>query len=99
MLLTAFFFSGLASCWYDSFEDEERKVLYKVVLDSQISIAAELSNLVDEKESSLRDIITGIKSKIEKNSAQLLFGDLKGQLYSWRANIIPPGVSSFLPWS
>ena len=76
MLLTAFFFSGLASCWYDSFEAEERKVLYKVVLDSQISVA-ELSNLVDEKESSLREIIAGMKSKIDKDSAQLLFGDLK----------------------
>lgn len=60
----------------DSFEDEERKVHYKVVLDSSVSFA-ELSNLVDEKESSLREIIAGMKSKIDKDSAQLLFGDLK----------------------
>ena len=60
----------------DSFEDEERKLHYKVVLDSSVSFA-ELSNLVDEKESSLRDIIAGMKSKIDKDSAQLLFGDLK----------------------
>lgn len=60
----------------DSFENEERKVHYKVVLDSSVSFA-ELSNLVDEKESSLREIIAGMKSKIDKDSAQLLFGDLK----------------------
>jgi hypothetical protein len=43
----------------DSFEDKGRKVHYKVVLDSSVSFA-ELSNLVDEKESSMRDIIAGM---------------------------------------
>jgi hypothetical protein len=39
----------------DSFEDEERKVHSKVVLNSSVSFA-ELSNLVEEKESNLREI-------------------------------------------
>ena len=61
----------------DNFEKEERKVLYKaVVLDSSVSFA-ELSNFVDEKESSLRDIIICMKSKMDKNSVQLSFIDLK----------------------
>ena len=60
----------------DSFEDNERKVLYKIVMDSPTSVA-ELSNLIDEKESSLRAIITTMKSKMDKDSAQLLFGDLR----------------------
>ena len=46
----------------DSFENEERKVYYKVVLDSSVSFA-ELSNLVDEKESNRRDIIAGMHEK------------------------------------
>jgi hypothetical protein len=46
----------------DSFENEERKVHYKVVLDSSVSFA-ELSNLVDEKESNRGDIIAGIHEK------------------------------------
>ncbi|MDQ3718541.1 MAG: helix-turn-helix domain-containing protein [Thermoproteota archaeon] len=40
----------------DSFENDERKVLYKIVVDPPHSVA-ELSDLIDEKESSLRDII------------------------------------------
>jgi ArsR family transcriptional regulator len=60
----------------DSFEDNERKVLYKIVVDSPTSVA-ELSDLIDEKESSLRAIITSMRSKLDKDSAQLLFGDLR----------------------
>lgn len=60
----------------DSFEDNERKVLYKIVVDSPTSVA-ELSELIDIKESSLRAIITSMKSKMDKDSAQSLFGDLR----------------------
>ena len=60
----------------DSFEDNERKVLYKIVMDSPTSVA-ELSELIDIKESRLRAIITSMKSKMDKDSAQSLFGDLR----------------------
>ncbi len=59
----------------DSFENDERKVLYKIVVDSPTSVA-ELSDLTDEKESSLRAIITSIRRKMDKDSAQLLFREL-----------------------
>ncbi|MDQ3909324.1 MAG: helix-turn-helix domain-containing protein [Thermoproteota archaeon] len=59
----------------DSFENDERKVLYKIVVDPPHSVA-ELSDLIDEKESSLRDIITSIRGKMDKEGAQLLFRDL-----------------------
>ncbi len=60
----------------DSFEDNERKVLYKIVVDSPSSVA-ELSELIDEKESSLRSILTSMRSKLDKDSAQLLFRGLR----------------------
>lgn len=59
-----------------SFEENERRLLYKIVEDSPRSIA-ELSDLVDEKESNLKDLIREMRSKVDKDSAQLLFGDLK----------------------
>ena len=59
----------------DSFENDERKVLYKIVVDSPTSVA-ELSDLIDEKESSLRAIIASIRRKMDKDSARLLFREL-----------------------
>jgi ArsR family transcriptional regulator len=60
----------------DSFENDERKVLYKIVVDSPTSVA-ELSDLIDEKESSLRAIITSIRRKMDKDGARLLFKELR----------------------
>ena len=60
----------------DNFEEEERKILYKIMEDSPRSIA-ELSGMIGEKESNLKDLITGMKSKIDKGNAQLLFGNMK----------------------
>ncbi len=59
----------------DSFENDERKVLYKIVVNSPTSVA-ELSDLIDEKESSLRAIIASIRRKMDKDSARLLFREL-----------------------
>ena len=60
----------------DSFELHERKLLYSVVEESPNSIS-ELSDILDEKESNLKTIITGMRTKMDKDSAQLLFGKLK----------------------
>ena len=60
----------------DSFEQHERKLLYRVVEESPKSIS-ELSTILDEKESNLKTIIAGMRSKMDKDSAQLLFGKLK----------------------
>ncbi len=59
-----------------SFEADERRVLYKIVEESPRSIA-ELSNIMGEKESSVKDLIKEMKGKIDKDNAQLLFGNLK----------------------
>jgi ArsR family transcriptional regulator len=48
----------------DNFEGEERRVLYTIVKESPKSLA-ELSNMLDEKESDLRPIIIAMKSKIK----------------------------------
>jgi ArsR family transcriptional regulator len=58
------------------FRENERRILYKIVEESPRSIA-ELSGLVGEKESNLKDLITEMRSKIDKDSAQILFGNLK----------------------
>ena len=59
-----------------SFKENERRLLYKIVEESPRSIA-QLSDLVDEKESNLKDLIREMRSKVDKDSAQLLFGNLK----------------------
>jgi predicted transcriptional regulator len=59
-----------------SFEENERRLLYKIVEESPRSIA-ELSNLLDEKESHLKGLIKEMRGKVNKDSAQMLFGNLK----------------------
>ena len=61
----------------ESFEEDERRILYKIVGESPRSMA-ELSHIVDEKQSDLRDLITEMKTKIGKEASQVLFGSLKG---------------------
>ena len=58
-----------------SFEEDERKVLYKIVTESPSSMA-ELSDLMDEKESRLKTTMRGMRDKMDRNSAEVLF-DLK----------------------
>ena len=58
------------------FEENERRLLYKIVEESPRSIA-ELSDLVGEKESSLKGLLREMRSKVDKDSAQILFGNLK----------------------
>ncbi len=60
----------------DSFKQEERKILYEVVEKSPRSFA-ELSDIVGEKESKLRTILSSMRKKMDKDDAQLLFGNLE----------------------
>lgn len=60
----------------DNFEENERKILYAIVEELPMSIA-DLSDMVGEKESRLKDLIMVMKSKMDKDNAQLLFGKLK----------------------
>lgn len=60
----------------DSFEEDERRTLYKIVIESPRSLA-ELADIMDEKESNLRDRVTEMRSKVDEHNAQLLFGNLK----------------------
>ena len=60
----------------DSFEVAERRVLYTIVEESPKSIA-ELSNIIGEKESSIKNLIRAMKAKMSQDNAQLLFGNLK----------------------
>jgi ArsR family transcriptional regulator len=53
------------------FDEDERKILYKIIEESPRSVA-ELSNMVGEKQSHLRAIITGMKSKMDRGSAKAL---------------------------
>ena len=59
-----------------SFEEDERRTLYKIVIESPRSMA-ELADIMDEKESNLRDRVTGMRSKVDEYNAQFLFGNLK----------------------
>ncbi|MEO9296142.1 MAG: ArsR family transcriptional regulator [Nitrososphaera sp.] len=59
----------------DSFEDNERKILYTIVEESPNSIE-ELSDITGEKESSLKSLLATMKNKVNKDDAQLLFGKL-----------------------
>ena len=58
-----------------SFEEDERKILYKIVIESPSSMA-ELSYLIGEKESRLKTTMRGMREKMDRNSAEILF-DLK----------------------
>jgi hypothetical protein len=51
-------------------------VLYTIVEQSPKSVA-ELSDMVDVRESSLRAIITNMTNKMDKSSAKALFEGLK----------------------
>lgn len=59
----------------DNFEGEERKVLYMIVKESPKSLA-ELSDMLDEKESDLKEIIAGMKSRIKDAGIHRLLQDL-----------------------
>ncbi|MEP0825797.1 MAG: helix-turn-helix domain-containing protein [Nitrososphaera sp.] len=59
----------------DNFEGEERKVLYTIVKESPKSLA-ELSDILDEKESDLREIITSMKSRMKDSGIHRLLQDL-----------------------
>jgi ArsR family transcriptional regulator len=53
------------------FEEDERKVLYKIVKESPRSVE-ELSNMIGQKEASLKTIISGMRNKMDRDSAKIL---------------------------
>ncbi|MEW6603994.1 MAG: helix-turn-helix domain-containing protein [Thermoproteota archaeon] len=59
----------------DNFEGEERKVLYMIVKESPKSLA-ELSDMLNEKASDLKEIIAGMKSRIKDAGIHRLLQDL-----------------------
>lgn len=63
--------SKLHKIGINSFEEDERKILYKIVTESPSSIA-ELSDMMDEKESSLKTTISGMRKKMNKDNAKIL---------------------------
>ena len=60
----------------ESFDEDERKILYKIVEESPKSMA-ELSRIMGAKQSDLKDRVTAMKSKIGKEAAQVLFRNMK----------------------
>jgi ArsR family transcriptional regulator len=60
----------------DSFEQDERPIVYKIVEESPRSIA-ELSKIMGKKESDLKGVIKEIRNRIDTNRTQVLFKNLK----------------------
>jgi ArsR family transcriptional regulator len=60
----------------DNFEQDERRIVYKIVEESPRSIA-ELSKIMDKKESDLKGIIKEIRNRIDTKRTQVLFENLK----------------------
>jgi len=60
----------------ENFEQEERRILYKIVEESPRSLA-ELSQIMGEKQSDLKDTLKEMKTKIGKEGAELLLEALK----------------------
>lgn len=63
--------SKLHEIGMESFEQEERRILYKIVTESPRSIA-ELSDMVGQKESSLKNTIGKMRNKMDKDDAKML---------------------------
>jgi ArsR family transcriptional regulator len=55
----------------EGFEEDERRILYMIVKESPSSIA-ELSDMMDEKESDLKTIINEMRKKMNDGSAKVL---------------------------
>lgn len=60
----------------DTFEADERRVLYTIVEESPASLE-ELADITGEKESDLKDLITAMKTKFGEENTHLLFANLK----------------------
>lgn len=61
----------------DNFEKNEREVLYRIVKESPKSVL-ELSKMLDEKESVLSNILTGMRTKTkDEDNERVLFEDLR----------------------
>lgn len=63
--------SKLHKIGINSFEEDERKILYKIVTESPSSIA-ELSDMMGEKESSLKTTVDKMLNKMNKDNAKIL---------------------------
>jgi predicted transcriptional regulator len=60
----------------DSFEQDERRIIYKIIEESPRSIA-ELSKIMGEKESDLKGVIKEIRNRMDIKRTQVLFENLK----------------------
>ena len=58
-----------------AFSENERRILYKIIEESPKSIE-ELSDMLDERESILRETIADMKGRVETDFAKLLFEDI-----------------------
>lgn len=58
------------------FEEDERGILYKIVEESPKSVS-ELSSMLGARESDLKTVMNTMKNKLDRESTQILFGDLR----------------------
>ncbi len=63
--------SKLHKIGMEGFDEDERRILYKIVTESPGSIA-ELSDMLNERESDLKAILRGMRKKMNDDSAKLL---------------------------
>jgi len=75
--LRQLFLRRLHEIGIDNFEENEREILYEIVKNSPKSIPA-LSDMLDQKESKVRSVITSMRSKMKAQSdAGVLFEGLR----------------------
>jgi ArsR family transcriptional regulator len=57
----------------DNFEHLERRILYRTIEDQSLTSISKLADVLDETESHVRDAVTRLQKKLDKDSIKLLF--------------------------
>jgi ArsR family transcriptional regulator len=57
----------------DNFEHLERRILYRTIEDQSLTSISKLADVLDETESHIRDAVTRLQKKLDKDSVKLLF--------------------------
>jgi ArsR family transcriptional regulator len=57
----------------DNFEHLERRILYRTIEDQSLTSISKLADVLDETESRVRDAVTRLQKKLDKDSIKLLF--------------------------
>lgn len=57
----------------DNFEHLERRILYRTIEDQSLTSISKLADVLDESESHVRDAVTRLQKKLDKDSIKLLF--------------------------